>query len=170
MDVSHKFYGNQFADGFAMKRQLKQTLLTLSLVLPFACSALAAERPTMKDTRDPRPDILAHPIYDAHVPYRRTYNRPRYVTGWIASKIAPTSQEALVWSENLRAGRYEERNMPPMYKRYFAPKPWEVLVTGARPANPSAAVSPVLPEITDYSVVETQELDLDSSRKSPSDR
>lgn len=94
----------------------------------------AAERPTLKhNTRDPRPDIIPHPLYDSHVEYRRAYNRPTYIGGWIAHKISATSQEAMVWSENLQAGNYAQKHMPPMYKRYYAPKPWEVLPTGPRP-------------------------------------
>ncbi|MCA9129010.1 MAG: hypothetical protein KDB22_18110 [Planctomycetales bacterium] len=98
----------------------------------WAASCKAAERPTMIDTCDPRPDILAHPIWDAHTEYRLQYNRPRYWTGWIASRISPTSQEAMVWHENVQAGQYDSRNLPPRYKRYFAPKPWEALQTGGR--------------------------------------
>lgn len=115
-----------------MKRTIKQSS-TLLILLFAAGSLTAAERPTLNKTCDPRPDILPHPIYYAHKEYRLEYNRPRYLSGWIAHKIAPSSQEAMVWCENNRAGNYQERNMPPMYKRYFAPKPWEVLQTGARP-------------------------------------
>lgn len=106
----------------------------------------AAERPTLEKTCDPRPDILVHPIYDAYVPYRKQMNRPRYTTGWLLSKINPTSQEAMVWQDNLKAGRYASKDCPPMYRRYFAPKPWEVLTTGARPdtrkpAQPAPAMA-----------------------------
>ncbi|MCA9194573.1 MAG: hypothetical protein KDB03_22535 [Planctomycetales bacterium] len=97
----------------------------------------AGERPTLNVTRDPRPDILPHPIYDSYVEYRRAYNRPRFWSGWIAYKIEPTSQEAMVWCENYREGRYEKKHMPPVYKRYFAPKPWEVLPIGPRPDFPA---------------------------------
>ncbi len=47
--------------------------------------------------------------------------------------VSPTSQEALVWKENLDAGRYDGHNCPPMYKSYMYPKPWEILNTGPRP-------------------------------------
>ena len=100
-----------------------------------ACCGLAqaAERPTLNHTRDPRPDILPHPFYNAHTEYRARYNRPRKVPGWIVSWIAPTSQEAMVWEENYMVGNYQRHHMPPLYKRFFFPKPWEVLNTGARP-------------------------------------
>ena len=64
-------------------------LLCLSLAVS---SAVGAERPTLNKTRDPRPDILPHPIYYAHTEYRLAHNRPRYVSGWIAHYIAPSSQ------------------------------------------------------------------------------
>ena len=99
--------------------------------------AMGAERPTLKhNTRDPRPDILLHPIWDAHIEYRRTYNRPTFIGGWLAYKVSRTSQEAMVWQENLQAGNYDRKHMPPMYKRYYAPKPWEMLATGPRPDFP----------------------------------
>lgn len=107
-------------------------LLMLSSILG-SNSLVGAERPTMHVTCDPRPDILVHPIWDAHTEYRRQYNRPRFLTGWISSHIAPSSQEAMVWCENLHRGKYDARNLPPLCKRYYAPKPWEVLQTGGRP-------------------------------------
>ncbi|RMF39124.1 MAG: hypothetical protein D6753_14530 [Planctomycetota bacterium] len=98
-----------------------------------AGSLSAAERWTLNHrTCDPRPDILVHPFYDAHVEYRQRYNRPRLIPGWIASKIAPSSQEAMVWRENYCAGRYRDPHTPPVYKQYYYPKPWEVLTTGGR--------------------------------------
>ncbi len=114
-----------------MKRSL-QALCFLTLLVPCAPASFSSERPTMNVTRDPRPDILAHPFYYAHTEYRRAYNRPRFFAGWVAAQIEPTSQEAMVWYENLQAGRYDERNMPPMCKTYYYPKPWEVLQTGPR--------------------------------------
>lgn len=117
---------------------------TPGLLLVIACAAAgtlpaigtAAERPTLNHTRDPRPDILPHPFYYAHTEYRRAYNRPRYWSGWIADKISVTSQEAMVWKENVAAGRYDGHDCPPMYKSYYYPKPWEVLLTGPRPDFP----------------------------------
>ncbi|MEM7479336.1 MAG: hypothetical protein AAF483_30500 [Planctomycetota bacterium] len=101
----------------------------------------AGERPTFNHTRDPRPDILPYWIHAFPNEYRRTYNRPRFWPGYLASKIAPSSQEAMVWEENLRAGRYAERNSPARYKRYFAPKPWEVLQIGPRPDSKKPTIA-----------------------------
>lgn len=112
-------------------------LLGLSLV----ARSGAAERPTMNHTCDPRPDILAHPLYNAHTEYRRAYNRPRNLSGWVAYTISRTSQEAMVWEENRLAGSYDGKDCPPRYKRYFGPKPWEILQTGARPDYVSSDAS-----------------------------
>lgn len=113
------------------KTSLLSSLLGLFVVA--ANTVHAAERPTFNHTCDPRPDILVHPFYDAHTEYRRAYNRPRDIPGWITHKIAPESLEAMVWCENVHAGNYEQRNMPPMCKTYYYPKPWEAMLTGARP-------------------------------------
>lgn len=134
---SHRVDGRRTrrADGFAMNKSMQMVMRggMLCVCVFAASSTMAAERITFKKTCDPRPDILPHPIYDAHTEYRRAHNRPRYLTGWLASKIAPSSQEAMVWHENVCKGRYETHHAPPVYKRYFYPKPWEVLATGARP-------------------------------------
>ncbi len=101
-----------------------------------ASPSLAAppERPTFNHTQDPRPNILPDWIYNHHEPYRLRYNRPTYAVGKALYYVgSPTSQEALVWKENLDAGRYDGHNCPPMYKSYYYPKPWEVLNTGPRP-------------------------------------
>ena len=116
-----------------MSKSIQQWCCGLLLAAALGSPSLAAERPTFNVTCDPRPNILAHPLYYAHTEYRREYNRPRYYPGWLAYKLAPTSQEAMVWYENKQAGNYDVRNAPPMYKRYYAPKPWEVLQTGPRP-------------------------------------
>jgi len=82
---------------------------------------------------------LPHPFYYAHTEYRRAYNRPRYWSGWIADKIAANSQEAMVWRENVDAGRYNGKNCPPVYRTYYYPKPWEALQTGPRADFPKPA-------------------------------
>ena len=98
----------------------------------------AAERPTLLKTCDPRPDILPRPFYDNHTEYRAQYNRPRFYTGWLAYEVSRTSQEAMVWKENYCAGNYIQHHMPPIYKTYNYPKPWEALNVGARPDFASA--------------------------------
>ena len=131
-----------------MTRRFTSTgLAVLLLSLSFVAPAGAAERPTMNHTCDPRPDILAHPLYYAHTEYRRAYNRPRNLSGWIAYSISRTSQEAMVWEENRLAGSYDGKDCPPRYKRYFGPKPWEILQTGARPdfATPQSSMNQPAP-------------------------
>jgi hypothetical protein len=100
--------------------------------------AQAAERPTLINTRDPRPDILPRPFYDNHTEYRAQYNRPRFFSGWLAYEVSRTSQEAMVWRENYCAGNYDQHHMPAVCKRYDYPKPWEALDVGARPDFASA--------------------------------
>ncbi len=95
------------------------------------------ERPTLNPYNgDPRPDILPYYIHHLVPEYRRVYNRPRFLVGLMAHVIEPTSQEAMVWEENHQAGAYSRKHCPPRYKRYFAPKPWEVLLTSSRPDFP----------------------------------
>lgn len=128
-----------------MSLKFKHLLILATAVTVLSDVSIAAERPTFANTGDPRPDILVHPIYDAHVAYRKRYNRPRYWGGLVSATIAPSSLGAMVWKENVRAGNYEEHHMPPMYKRYFAPKPWELVQTGARPGTPNPGTALPIP-------------------------
>lgn len=65
--------------------------------------------------------------------YRRVYNRPTWAGGKIAYLIAPSSQEAMSWHENVHRGAYRNHagRIEPMY---MYPKPWEMLPVGPRPA------------------------------------
>lgn len=76
--------------------------------------------------------------------YRRKYNRPTYVGGKIAAKIAPSSQEAMAFHRAECLGLYDNngikgfvngKHCPPrrFEQHYFYPKPWEVLAVGPRP-------------------------------------
>lgn len=116
-----------------MSRTICRNIVFAASLFILSLPVFAGERPTLNVTCDPRPDILPSHWFNPVNEYRRVYNRPRYLTGKIAHTIAPSSQEAMVWCENYRAGVYSKKNAPPRYKRYFAPKPWEVLQTGARP-------------------------------------
>ncbi len=137
---------------------------TLNLVCFSVCMLAgsylsSAERPTLLKTCDPRPDILPRPFYDNHTDYRAQYNRPRFTTGWLAYKVSRTSQEAMVWQENYCAGNYDQHHMPPVYKRYMYPKPWEALNVGARPDFASA--KPALERVPGPTA--TEELEEDTS-------
>ena len=106
--------------------------------------AAPPERPTFNHTADPRPNILPDELYNHHEPYRLRYNRPTYHVGKAMYYVlSPTSQEAMVWKENLDECRYEGHNCPPVYKTYYYPKPWEILNTGPRPNFANAIVKPV---------------------------
>lgn len=141
-------------------RQLSwKTVLTLSVLSAASNpgsvgSILAAppERPTFNHTADPRPNILPDELYNHHEPYRLRFNRPRYYVGKsLYYVISPTSQEALVWKENLDAGRYDGHDCPPVYKGYYYPKNWEILNTGPRPNFVTASAikpAPVVPAPT----------------------
>ncbi|WP_246112388.1 hypothetical protein [Allorhodopirellula solitaria] len=75
--------------------------------------------------------------------YRRQYNRPSYIGGKIAAKIAPSSQEAMAFHRSNELGLYDDngikgafagKHCPPerVEQHYFYPKPWEVLLVGPR--------------------------------------
>ena len=87
---------------------------------------------TYLDPAKQRKDILSYPIIKAWPEYRYSYNRPRYVGGYIAHIIEPTSQEAMSWKSSVNAGHYRNhagRCVP----LYYYPKPWEAINTMARP-------------------------------------
>jgi hypothetical protein len=126
---------------------------------------LRNERPTLLNTRDPRPDILPRPFYDNHTEYRSQYNRPRFFTGWLAYEMSRTSQEAMVWKENYCSGNYDQHHMPAVYKTYYYPKPWEALNVGARPDY--ASVKPKTQRVPGATQSEAEALTLieESNRK-----
>ncbi len=80
------------------------TVMVVGLVISTFSSVAWAQRGY--DPADQRPDLLPHPIYNAWVPYRAEYNRPRFVGGYLAYKMEPTSQEAMSWKENYCNGMY----------------------------------------------------------------
>jgi hypothetical protein len=79
-----------------------------------------------------RPDIFSHHLWNAWPEYRAVYNRPRFVGGHIASKIEPSSQEAMAWKTNYCNGNYGNHRGA-YIPTYYYPKPWEALNTRARP-------------------------------------
>jgi hypothetical protein len=166
--TGHRF--NNSADGFAMSITSRFSGSVLVL-LAIATLGQAGERPTLNfHTADPRPDILPHPIYNAYTPFRLRYNRPRFLTGWLAAQIEPTSQEAMVWAENLQVGNYDRKHTPPMYKRYYYPKPWEVLLTGPRPDFPNAKQLKAAQEETEFNLEEMELNNVLPTDRSASDR
>lgn len=84
---------------------------------------------------NPRPDIFPRTIVNSLDSYRFRYHRPRYITGKIAAFIEPTSQEAMSWNDNARAGTYGTHR-PTCIPFYSRPKPWELLNVGPRRGQP----------------------------------
>lgn len=63
--------------------------------------------------------------------YRRQYNRPTYLGGRIAYKIAPSSQEAMAWHRAEHRGDYDcDRGR--VVPTYFYLKPYEAMRIGSR--------------------------------------
>jgi hypothetical protein len=132
--------------GKIMRKPRHATAALLSgIVLATSAWAAPPERPTLNHTADPRPNILPDWIYNHHVPYRLRYNRPTYYGGKIAYHIAPTSQEAMAWEENLERGYYDGHHCPPLVKGFFYPKPWEAMNTGPRANYASQVARPLAP-------------------------
>lgn len=91
---------------------------------------------TYLDPAMQRPDLFPHTITSKIPEHRQVYNRPRYIPGWIAYKIEPSSQEAMAWQTNYCNGNY--RNHAGAYVPvYNYPKPWEAMNTRARPDTKS---------------------------------
>lgn len=108
--------------------------LSASLAISNDTLIFDKDRPTFnKQTRDPRPDILPYWLTNLYPDYRRLYNRPTFIGGKIAHFIEPSSQEAMVWAEAKQLGLYHPHHQPPLYRKYYAPKPWQRLATGPRP-------------------------------------
>ena len=104
------------------------------LVAIMSCSIsglVTADHPQHKVEQ--RADLWGYPLYNAWVPYRKEMNRPRYIGGYIAHKIEPTSQEAMSWCEHHANGSYH-CHKPGYVKMYYYRKPWEVLPIDPRPA------------------------------------
>jgi len=86
---------------------------------------------TYLDPAIQRPDFFPHTISRSIPEYRQVYNRPRNLTGWIAYKIEPSSQEAMAWQTNHCNGNYQN-HAGPYVPVYCYPKPWESLNTRGR--------------------------------------
>ena len=79
-----------------------------------------------------RQDLFLHNVWNSIPEYRIVYNRPRYLTGYLAYKIEPSSQEAMAWQTNYCNGNYAN-HCGPYVPHYYYPKPWESLKTSSRP-------------------------------------
>ena len=107
---------------------MRMYLSVVGLVL-FASSVARAHHPEPKRVH-PRIDVIG-PLGNCLPPsYRRTHNRPKYLAGKLAYKLAPTSQEAIAWHQAEHRGDY--CHDCPTTLHYFYPKPWEALRIGPR--------------------------------------
>lgn len=95
---------------------------------------------TYLDPAIQRPDFFPHTFTRSIPEYRQVYNRPRNLTGWIAYKIEPSSQEAMAWQTNHCNGNYQN-NAGPYIPMYCYPKPWESLNTRGRPGSQASVQS-----------------------------
>lgn len=119
-------------------------LLMASLVMATSMSVSAsAAWPWTKYEGSPRIDPIATLGNRLPESFRRQYNRPTYLGGKIAAKIAPSSQEAMSFHRSESLGLYDQtgikgwfngKKCPPqrVEQHYFYPKPWEVLAVGPR--------------------------------------
>ncbi|XZE54701.1 hypothetical protein SH139x_000679 [Planctomycetaceae bacterium SH139] len=111
----------------------------LSLAILFTVSTVAlADHPTWPT---PPVDYRFEPIppLGNRLPYsyRARFNRPSYLGGAISHIIAPSSQEAMSWHEHVHMGSYRN-HAGRIEKKYFYPKPWEVLTVGPRTSRAPA--------------------------------
>lgn len=104
---------------------------------------------TYLDPAIQRPDLFPHTITRSIPEHRQVYNRPRNLTGWIAYKIEPSSQEAMAWQTNHCNGNYQN-NAGAYVPMYCYPKPWESLNTRGRPGwNPQGQSTGSRAEVID---------------------
>jgi hypothetical protein len=117
-----------------MRKQLSIILMTMCSIVLVSVPLLAGDflSGTYLDPALQRKDLLSHRLTNAIPEYRQVYNRPRYMTGFITSKIEPSSQEAMAWRTNYCNGNYANHRGPSV-PYYYYPKPWEALDTKPRP-------------------------------------
>ena len=106
--------------------------LTLSLLVACFASTVGAHHPDRRNHRIwPRIDLIPPLGNNLPMEYRRRYNRPTWLGGWIAYKIEPTSQEAMAWHDAAHQRAYKDHRGR-LEKHFFYPKPWEGLKIGPR--------------------------------------
>lgn len=110
------------------------TSLTIMVMFGFNSLSLGGDwlSGTYLDPALQRQDLLSHNFWNSIPEYRKVYNRPRYLTGYLAFKIEPSSQEAMAWQTNYCNGNYANHGCPHV-PHYYYPKPWESLKTSSRP-------------------------------------
>ena len=105
---------------------------TLTLLAVCTFSVSQAHHPDWENQRIwPRINLIPPLGNNLPMSYRRRFNRPTKIGGWIAYKIAPSSQEAMAWHDATHARAYKDHR-PRLEKHFFYPKPWEGLKIGPR--------------------------------------
>lgn len=105
---------------------------TLSLLVACQASILLAHHPDREHHRIwPRIDVIPPLGMNLPMEYRRRFNRPTHLGGWIAYQIEPTSQEAMAWHDATHQRAYQDHRGR-LEKHFFYPKPWEGLKIGPR--------------------------------------
>ena len=138
--------------------------LILCVVISCVASTGVAHFPD-RDNKIVRPQFpgLIGPLGNRLPPsYRRRYNRPTNIGGYLAYLAAPSSQEAMAWHKATHRGNYRNK-MPRTEMQYFYPKPWEVLTVGPRAGTeatdkPSTEMQPAYDGDLPESVIDVLEL------------
>jgi hypothetical protein len=105
---------------------------TLSLLMVGAASLAGAHHPDREHHRVwPRIDVIPPLGNNLPMEYRRRFNRPTKIGGWIAYHIAPSSQEAMAWHDAAHQNAYSDHRGR-LEKHFFYLKPWEGLKIGPR--------------------------------------
>jgi hypothetical protein len=116
-------------------RQVTLAVLMSSLCGIIWISNAGAHHPDREHQRIwPRIDVIPPLGYHLPMEYRRRFNRPTKVGGWIAYHIEPTSQEAMAWHDATHQRAYSDHRGR-IEKHYFYPKPWEGLQLGSRQSS-----------------------------------
>jgi hypothetical protein len=111
--------------------------MTFALLMTSLCGIIgpsnaSAHHPDREHQRIwPRIDVIPPLGYHLPMEYRRRFNRPTKVGGWIAYHIEPTSQEAMAWHDATHQRAYSDHRGR-LEKHFFYPKPWEGLQLGPR--------------------------------------
>ncbi len=113
-------------------------------MISLVCAATAHE-PDRKNRRIwPRFDLI--PPLGVRLPaeHSRLYNRPTNLSGWLAYRIAPSSQEAMAWHNATHQRAYQD-DRGRLEKHFFYPKPWEGLRVGPRDETAASrnAIEPI---------------------------